>query len=117
MRRWHRRIFRDVNFPKRHEVSLLDRFAGAWLRSGRQGIIAGVAASALHGAPWVDDEVPIEMIWSNTRAPAGVIARDERLAEDEITRVAGIPGPHARGRRSIWAATYRVTKHWPDSTP
>jgi hypothetical protein len=91
LRRWHRRIFRDVNFLERHEVSFRDRIAGAWLRSGRRGIIAGVALSALHGAPWVDDEVPIEMIWSNTRPPAGVIACDERFAEDEITRVAGIP--------------------------
>lgn len=92
--------------------------AGAWLRSGRQGIIAGVALSALHGAPWVDDEVPIEMIWSNTRPPAGVIACDERFAEDEITRVAGIPRDRTcGGRRSISAATHRVMKHWPDSTP
>lgn len=31
------------------------------------------------------------MIWSNTRPPDGVIARDECIAADEITRVGGIP--------------------------
>jgi hypothetical protein len=39
----------------------------------------------------VDDDHPIEMIWSNTRPPDGVIARDECIAADEITRVGGIP--------------------------
>lgn len=61
------------------------------MRSGRQGVIAGVAASALHGARWVDDHAPIEVIWSNTRPPRGLLARDETLGDDEITRVAGLP--------------------------
>lgn len=39
----------------------------------------------------MDDDHPIEMIWSNTRPPDGVIARDECIAADEITRVGGIP--------------------------
>jgi len=91
LRRWHHRIFRDVYMPKRHEVSLRDRIEGAWLRSGRQGVIAGVAASALHGAQWVDDDIPIELIWNYGRSPSGLIIRNETLADDEITKVAGIP--------------------------
>lgn len=31
------------------------------------------------------------MIWNCTRPPAGVIARDETVADDEVTRVAGLP--------------------------
>ncbi len=61
------------------------------MRSGRRGVIAGIAASALHGAQWVDDDVPIELIWGNTRPPRGLVARDETVADDEITRVAGLP--------------------------
>lgn len=91
LRRYHRALFRDVFIPKKHEPSLRDRIEGAWLRSGRSGVIAGVAASALHGAQWVDNETPIELIWSNTRPPRGLVARDETLAEDEITRKAGLP--------------------------
>ncbi|MGH3678694.1 MAG: hypothetical protein ACRDU5_23725 [Mycobacterium sp.] len=91
LRRWHRRIFRDVYVPKGHDVSLRDRIAGAWLRSDRRGVIAGVAASALHGASWIDDDITIELLWSNSRPPRGLIARDERFADDEITRIAGIP--------------------------
>jgi hypothetical protein len=91
LRRWHRAIFRDVFVPKGYEPSLRDRIEGAWLRSRRRGVIAGVAASALHGARWVDDEIEIDLIWSQTRPPPGLCARDERLGADEIARVAGLP--------------------------
>ncbi|WP_101948511.1 hypothetical protein [Mycobacterium sp. 3519A] len=91
LRFWHQRMFRDVYVPKRHQVTLLDRIEGAWLRSGRHGVIAGVAASALHGAQWVDVDIPIELIWNRSRSPAGLVARDEKLADDEITKVAGVP--------------------------
>jgi len=50
-----------------------------------------VAASALHGAQWVDDDIPIELIWNYGRSPSGLIIRNETLADDEITKVAGIP--------------------------
>jgi hypothetical protein len=91
LRRWHRAIFRDVFVRKAYEPSLRDRIEGAWLRSGRRGVVAGIAASALHGAQWVDDGIPIELIWPNTRPPRGVVARDETLGGDELTRVGGIP--------------------------
>jgi hypothetical protein len=45
----------------------------------------------MHGAQWVDDDVPVELIWSCTRPPRGVIVRNEALADDEYTRVAGLP--------------------------
>lgn len=52
--------------------------------------MAGVAASALHGARWVGADIPIELVWSNTRPPRGIVAREQVLA-DEVTRVAGLP--------------------------
>jgi hypothetical protein len=85
LRRWHDRMFRDIYSPKGYEPTLLDRIDGAWLCSRRKGVVAGVAASALHGAQWVDDDIPVELIWNNTRPPPGIIARDERLDNDEIT--------------------------------
>jgi hypothetical protein len=84
----HRRIFHDVYVPKAHEPSLRDRTTGAWLWSRRQAIVAGIAASALHGANWVDANVPIELIAPNARRQAGVVVRNETLADDEITHVA-----------------------------
>lgn len=90
LRRWHARMYRDIYLPKPHAPDLAARTEGAWLRSGRRGVIAGVAASAVLGAEWVDDDVPIELIWDNTRPPRGIIARAERVRDDETTTRAGI---------------------------
>lgn len=91
LQRWYRRVYPGVYAPQQHNMSLRDRTIGAWLWSGRRAVIAGVAASALHGAQWIDDDVAIELIWCNTRPPRGLVARDEVLADDEITRVVGLP--------------------------
>ncbi|HUH71604.1 MAG TPA: hypothetical protein VLZ05_23610 [Mycobacterium sp.] len=91
LQRWYRPVYPGVYVPKGHNLSLRDRTTGAWLWSRRRAVIAGVAASALHGAQWVDDEVPIELIWSSTRPPLGLVARDETLGDDEITRAVGLP--------------------------
>ena len=50
-----------------------------------------VAASALHGAPWVDPTVPIELVGVKIRPQDGLIPRTERVADNEITRIAGLP--------------------------
>jgi len=53
----------------RHELPRITRRTrAAWLWSDRQAAVVGLAASALHGAKWVDDTVPIELIWRNARA-------------------------------------------------
>ncbi|WP_454561576.1 hypothetical protein [Mycobacterium haemophilum] len=91
LQRWYHPVYPGVYASKDHNLSLRDRTVGAWLWSGRRGVVAGVAASALHGARWVEDDTPIELIWSNTRPPEGLVARDETLADDEVTRVAGLP--------------------------
>jgi hypothetical protein len=91
LQRWYRSVYPGVYAPKRQNLSLRDRTVGAWLWSGRRGVVAGVAASALHGANWVDDDIPIELIWPNTRPPRGLIARDETLDADEVTHVARLP--------------------------
>ncbi len=52
-------------------------------------VITGVAASAVHGAKWVDVETPIEII-SATRPQTGLIRRRESLLPDEMTVVSGI---------------------------
>lgn len=86
-----RSIYQDVYLPKCRAVSLRDRTVGAWLWSKQRATIAGLSAAALHGAQWVDDDIPVELIWRNTRPPDGVIARNERLRDDETTFVARLP--------------------------
>lgn len=91
LRRWYRLLFRGVYLRKDTTPALRDRTTAAWLASRRHGVIAGLAASALHGAQWVDADVDIELIAQNTRAQPGLIVRDETLADDEVTKVAGLP--------------------------
>lgn len=85
LRRGYVRVHRDIYVPKGYSPDLMDVIDAAWLRSGRKGVVAGVSASALHGASWVDANSPVELIWSNTRPPEGIIARAERLDDDEVT--------------------------------
>jgi hypothetical protein len=91
LRRWYRPLFRGVYMAKRATPSLADRTLGAWLTSDRAGVIAGVAASALHGAAWVDDTVPIEILVDDRRRQQGLVVRMDRVADDEITLVADLP--------------------------
>jgi hypothetical protein len=90
--RWrYTAIHPGVYLPNGAERTLLANTVAAWLWTGRRGIIAGRAAAALHGARWVADSTPIEVIAEHTRPRPGVIVREQRIAADEITVVAGLP--------------------------
>ena len=90
LRRYHRAIMPNVYLDKRMEPSLKQRTIAAWLWSRREAVISGLAASALHGAKWIDDDSPIELIWRNARAPRRVITRADRLFEEEVQRLDGL---------------------------
>jgi hypothetical protein len=91
LRRWYRPLYRGIYMSARVTPSLRDRATAAWLASNRRGVIAGAAASALHGAQWVDDDIPIELIARRARRQRGLIVRDEALADDEVTWVDKLP--------------------------
>lgn len=91
LRRYYRALLPNVYLDRRIEPSLRQRTKAAWLWSGREAIIAGSAAAAIHGARWVPDDVMIELIYAHTRPPRSVIARDDLLFDDEIQRVDGLP--------------------------
>lgn len=48
------------------------------------------AASALHGALWIDEDTPVELIWNNNHPPPGIIARNERFRDDEVIEIHGM---------------------------
>lgn len=89
LRSRYRVVFPDVYVPKAVQVSLKQRIAAAWLWSDREAIIAGAAAAALHGAKWIDADIPIELIHPNTRPPQGIVTRRDVLLDDEVNMVAG----------------------------
>ncbi|WP_162938532.1 type IV toxin-antitoxin system AbiEi family antitoxin [Mycobacterium kyogaense] len=91
LRSRYRRLFPDVYIPAKTAPTLLDRIHAASIWSRGQGVIAGRAAAALHGARWIDDGVPIEMIRRFPRPPHGIIVRNESIEPDEICSVDGVP--------------------------
>jgi hypothetical protein len=80
-----------VYLPKGVHPTVFVNAVAAWMWTGRKGIIAGRAAAALHGAKWVDQSTPIEVITEHTRPRAGVIVREERISPDEIVYSGEIP--------------------------
>jgi hypothetical protein len=90
--RWnYRAIYPGVYLPKAVAPTLQHRTFGAWLWSGRDGVIAGRAAAAMHGARWIAAETPIEMIWRCGRPPSGITVRAERIDADDIVMIDGMP--------------------------
>lgn len=86
-----RAIYPDVYLGERATQSLRTRCIAAWLWSGRRAVVAGLAAAALHGSDWIDDDEPVELIWGNQHSPPGIVTRNHRIEPDEITIVGGIP--------------------------
>lgn len=90
LRTYYRAIMPNVYLDKRIEPSLQQRTTAAWLWSRQQAVIAGAAASALHGSRWIDQAAPIELIWRNARAPQRVITRADLLLDGETQVLNGL---------------------------
>src|ERR1700733_1827284 len=91
LRTRHTKLFRDVYIRFGAELTPLVRARAGWLWSQRRGIIAGLSASALHGAQWVDAAAPLEIIHSNRNPLPGVRVRGDCIEDDEVTLIDGIP--------------------------
>jgi hypothetical protein len=90
LRTFYARVLPDVYAPKRRPLLLRDRTEAAWLWSRRQGVISGLAASALHEAKWVGDDAPVELIHANCKPPAGVVTRQDTVLPAEVLTMAGM---------------------------
>ncbi|OBA79020.1 hypothetical protein A5633_17255 [Mycolicibacterium elephantis] len=84
LRAKYRPLFPDIYVPNAAVPTLRQRAVAGWLWSHREGVIAGLTASALHGAKWVDDSNPVELVWSNARHPAGMRTFNMRLRAEEF---------------------------------
>ncbi|OBG39778.1 hypothetical protein A5672_14505 [Mycobacterium alsense] len=84
-------VLPDVYLSRRIRPSLEQRIAAAALWSRGRGIFTGAAAAALHGAKWIPDGVPIELVYNNTRPPRGVLTRRYALRDGETQTIDGRP--------------------------
>jgi Protein of unknown function (DUF559) len=85
------RLFRDVYVNRDIQVTAALRAKAGWLWAKRQGVVAGVSAAALHGSKWVEDTTTVELIHGNRHRLPGLHTRGDRIEEDEITVVNGVP--------------------------
>ncbi|MGE2728513.1 hypothetical protein ACQI4F_03475 [Mycolicibacterium vaccae] len=85
-----RAIYPDVYLRPGDPFTPVTRAKAAWLWTGREGVVAGRSAAALHGAKWIDRRWPAELIWRNRRPPRGVRVWSDALADDEVQTVNGI---------------------------
>lgn len=90
LRRWHEPTFRGVYRLKGSPPTLRDRITAALLVTNQRGIVGGVAASALHGANWVEVDAVVD-IYAAVRPQRGLIVRKGVLADDEWRFVGKLP--------------------------
>jgi hypothetical protein len=90
LRTRYQAIFPDVYLPKGVAPTLYRRTVGAWLWTYGDGVVCGLAAAAMLGSRWIGDDVPVELIWPNPRAPHGMLTRRDRLLGDEFQKIDGM---------------------------
>ena len=90
LRTRYRAIFPDIYLANEVPATLRRRTSAAWLWTGGDGVVSGLAASAMHGSRWVDDDVPVELMWPNGRAPRGMLTRRDRLLGSELQAIDGM---------------------------
>ncbi|QEN16990.1 endonuclease domain-containing protein [Mycolicibacterium sp. ELW1] len=91
LRRFHAAVYPGVWAPRGAELSAIDRARAAWLWSGRCGVLAGLSASALLGAKWIDSDVAAELVHTNRRAPQLISVHSDTLLPVEIQQTRGLP--------------------------
>ena len=91
LRRFHAAIYPGVWVARGADLSAADLARAAWLWSGRRGVVAGLSASALHGARWVEPNTPVELVHANRRPPRRIVVRGDRLLDGETQVIAGLP--------------------------
>jgi hypothetical protein len=83
-------IHRDIFIRRGTELTPVVRAKAAWLWSRRRGVVAGLSASALYGAKWIDARRPAQIYHGNRHPPPGIRPWADRVQNDEIAVVGGI---------------------------
>lgn len=91
LQRRYRLLFPGVFVPRDAVPTLRDRTYAAWLWSKRRAVVPGLAASTLHGASWIDRDIPVELVLRKGRPHPGIVIRDDGLGPGEVARVGGVP--------------------------
>lgn len=85
LRRFYEAIYPGVWVPRGADLTARQRARAAWLWSGRDGVVAGLSASAMLGAKWIEAGEPAQLLHGNRRPPALITVHTERFHTDEVT--------------------------------
>jgi hypothetical protein len=85
------KLHQDIYVPNDISITAVTLAKACWLRSRRRGILAGFSAAALHRSKWVDVGRRAAIIDTNRRPTPGVEVWGDRIEEDEICVIEGIP--------------------------
>jgi hypothetical protein len=103
-------IHPDVYVAADTELTARLRAHASWLWSRRRGVVAGRSASALHGAKWTDDRASAELLYDYRRPPSRIRTWSDRVADDEIQVITGIPATTPARTALDLACRYPVGK-------
>ena len=84
-------VHRNVYVPRGAQLDAVDKAVAAWLWSRRLGALAGMSASALHGARWIDADLPAEVNRPGRDKIDGVVLHSDVLDGHEVCRRRGMP--------------------------
>jgi hypothetical protein len=91
LRLFHAAVYPGVWTPRDIDLSAIDRARAAWLWSRRKGVLAGLSASVLLGAKWIDPGEAAELVHTNRRPPALISIHADRLLPGETQELLGLP--------------------------
>lgn len=80
-------VHKDVYVPRGTQPNAILRAKAAWLRSRREGVLAGFSAAAMHGSRYIDAALPANIIGSPCRPTPGVVVWEDCPDADEICRI------------------------------
>lgn len=83
-------VYPGVYLPRWVEVSAVQRARAAWLWSRRRGILAGVSASVLLGAKWIEPANAAELVHANRRPPDMLTVHTDTVLAAETCVVDGM---------------------------
>jgi hypothetical protein len=83
-------LHKDVYVSRDAELTAHTRAKALWLRSRRRGILAGYSAAALHGAKWINANLPAVIIDTNARREQQIQIWEDRTESDEVCVIEGM---------------------------
>lgn len=90
LRRFYAAIYPGVWAPRGVDLAAVDRARAAWLWSRRRGVLAGLSASAMLGAKWIEPDAGAELVSANRRPPPLITVHSDTLLTDETQPLSGM---------------------------